>query len=94
VTAKTSRTAIRFPVEGMTCSSCVGRISRALRRLDGVRGVRVDLGRELVTVERELGKVPEASIAEAIEAAGYQPRMGDAVIVEPRPTFLERLLGH
>jgi Cu+-exporting ATPase len=94
VTADGPRTAVRFPVEGMTCSSCVGHITRALRKLDGVRGVRVDLRRELVTVEREPGKVPDASIAEAIEAAGYQPRMGDAVIVEPRPSFIERLLGH
>ena len=87
------RTATCFPVEGMTCNSCVGRISRALRKLDGVRGVRVDLRRELVTVEREPGRVPEAAIAEALEAAGYHPRMGDAVTVESRPTFLERLLG-
>ena len=93
MTAERPRTAIRLPVEGMTCSSCVGRITRSLRKLDGVRGVHVDLGRELVTVERDLGTVPEAAIAEAIEAAGYHPRMGDAVIVEPRPTFLERLLG-
>ena len=93
MTAGRPRTAIRFPVEGMTCQSCVARISRALRRLDGVRGVRVDLGRELVTVEREPGMVTEASIAEAIEAAGYHPLIREAVTIEPRPTLLERLLG-
>jgi len=94
VTADGPRTAVRFPVEGMTCSSCVGHITRALHKLDGVRGVRVDLRRELITVEREPGMVTDASIAEAIEAAGYHPRMGDAVIVEPQPTLLQRLLGH
>jgi copper chaperone CopZ len=85
--------ALRFPVEGMTCSSCVGRISRALRKLDGIQGVRVDLGRELVTVRREPGSAPDAAIAEAIETAGYHARIDEAIPVDLKPTFLERILG-
>ena len=85
--------ALRFPVDGMTCSSCIGRITRALRKLDGVHAVRVDLGRELVTVRRDPGKAPLTEIVVAIEGAGYHARMDEAVSVDPRPTLLERLLG-
>jgi copper chaperone CopZ len=84
--------ALRFPVEGMTCSSCVNRISRALGKVDGVRGVRVDLGRELVTVNREPGTAPEVAIADAIEATGYHARMHEATSVEVVPSPLQRLL--
>ena len=93
MTAERTRTAIRFPVEGMTCSSCVGRISRALRKLDGVRTVRVDLGRELVTVECEPGSAPEATLAAAIEAAGYHARIDEAISVDAPRTLLERMFG-
>ncbi len=90
----TPRPAIRFRVEGMTCQSCVNRISRALRTLDGVRGVRVDLRRELVTVERSPGTVPDAAIADAVEGVGYHPRIHEAVDIEMTPTVLQRLLHH
>ena len=84
--------ALRFPVEGMTCGSCINRISRALGRLEGVRGVRVDLNRELVTVQRELGTASEVAIADAIEATGYHARMHEAASVEVVPSLLRRLL--
>jgi len=85
--------ALRFPVEGMTCSSCVGRITRALRTLEGVHGVRVDLGRELVTVRREPGSAVDDAIAAAVESAGYHARIDEAIPVDARPTLLERVLG-
>jgi Cu+-exporting ATPase len=77
----------------MTCSSCVGRISRALRKLDGVRGVRVELGDELVTVRRDPATAPDAAIAAAIEGAGYHARIEEATPVVAKATLLDRLLG-
>lgn len=85
--------AIRFPVEGMTCSSCVGRITKAVRKVDGVRGVSVDLGTEYVTVRRSTGTASAAELAAAIEAAGYRAVPAAAVAVPPDRTLLERLLG-
>ncbi len=85
--------AVRLPVEGMTCTSCVGRITRAVRRVDGVRGVSVDLGTEQVTVRRSPGTASAAELAAAIEAAGYGTDPGAAVAVPPARTLLERLLG-
>lgn len=85
--------AIRFPVEGMTCTACIGRITRHLRTVEGVLGVRVDLGDERVTVRRTMGTAPDAALAAAITAAGYQADLAAAVALTPDRTRLERLLG-
>lgn len=90
--AAPSRPALRVPVEGMTCGSCVNRISRSLGKVAGVRGVHVDLGRELVTIAREPGTVSIAAIADAIETAGYHARVDEATDVEMTPGPLQRLL--
>ena len=85
--------AIRFPVEGMTCSSCVSRISRHVRRVDGVRGVSVDLGAERVTVRRAIGTARGVELAAAVEAAGYRADLTGAMAVPAERTLLQRLLG-
>jgi copper chaperone CopZ len=87
--------AIGFPVEGMTCSSCVSRITRHLRRVDGVRGVRVDLRAERVTVRRAVGTARDAELAAAVEAAGYRADLAGAlaIAVPPERTLMQRLLG-
>jgi Cu+-exporting ATPase len=69
---------IRFPVTGMTCSTCVNRITRALKRLDGVDRIHVDLGRELVTLRRR-PSVSDASISGALQEAGYVAHLEAAV---------------
>lgn len=71
--------AVQFPVSGMTCGSCVNQITRALKRLDGVSGVRVDLGRELVTVRRHPGVTSDADIGDALLTAGYEADLDSAV---------------
>ncbi|GIW20950.1 MAG: hypothetical protein KatS3mg065_1246 [Chloroflexota bacterium] len=43
-------TAVRFPVEGMTCASCVNRIERYLRKVEGVEEATVNLATETATV--------------------------------------------
>jgi Cu+-exporting ATPase len=77
--------AIRFPVVGMTCASCVSRIARSLRKVDGVTRVTVDLRHETATVTRTAGLAPDAALAAAVERAGYaadltaQERVAEAV---------------
>jgi len=86
---------IRFPVAGMTCGSCVNRIARSLRKLDGVSHVRVDLRHETATLSREPGLVTDAALAAAVADAGYQADLGALVALptaEPRG-LLGRLLG-
>jgi Cu+-exporting ATPase len=73
---------IRFPVAGMTCGSCVNRITRAIRKLDGVTKVDVDLRKETATVRREPALVSNAALAAAVAAAGYEADL-DAVVTIP-----------
>ena len=85
---------IEFPIRGMTCTSCVNRITRALRKLDGVERVKVDLRRETATVGRDLDKVANVDLAAAVAAAGYEADVEAAVVVPnvDRLTLFERLL--
>ncbi len=86
---------IRFPVTGMTCGSCVNRITRALRKVDGVARIKVDLRHETATVVRDPELVSNAALAAAVAAAGYEADL-DAALVVPTPEgrgLLDRLLG-
>ena len=67
-------------IDGMTCASCVARVERALRKVDGVQDASVNLATESarVTLAPELadtaaGQAP-ATLLRAIRNAGYTPR--------------------
>lgn len=74
---------MRFPIEGMICTSCVGRITRAVRKLPGVESVKVDLASETATVAFDSQGVSPEEIAAAVEKAGYIARLDAAEHVEP-----------
>lgn len=59
-------------VNGMTCSSCVVSVTKALARVTGVQGVEVDLasGTVLVTGDRIEPQVP--AMLAALSDAGYE----------------------
>ena len=66
---------VRFPVAGMTCGSCVARITRSVRHVPGVSRVRVDLRNELASISRDPSLATNEAIAAAVVAAGYEPDM-------------------
>jgi Cu+-exporting ATPase len=70
-----------FPVQGMTCASCVGRVERALSKVAGVRQVSVNLATEAVTLSTD-GKASGAQVMAAVRGAGYQvpPRQVELAI--------------
>jgi len=86
---------IRFPVLGMTCASCASRITRALRTIDGVERVEVNLRRETATVRRDVGSVANTALESAIAAAGYEANLEVAVVVPTvdHPGMTARLLA-
>ncbi|NLC43802.1 MAG: heavy-metal-associated domain-containing protein [Clostridiales bacterium] len=57
-------------VEGMTCNNCVRHVEEALKELEGVKTVRVDLEGKKAEVELSR-EVSDQEITEAIEDAGY-----------------------
>ncbi|WP_274619081.1 heavy metal translocating P-type ATPase [Acinetobacter sedimenti] len=66
---------LNFDVKGMSCASCVGRVERAIAKVNGVDSVNVNLATERTTVQISDSAADvelSTSIAQAIEKAGYQ----------------------
>ncbi|WP_420475864.1 heavy metal translocating P-type ATPase [Noviherbaspirillum sp. ST9] len=64
---------IDLDIEGMTCASCVGRVEKALRKIDGVLDASVNLATESAHVRVAAGVAADV-LARAIETAGYHAR--------------------
>lgn len=63
-------TAISLPIEGMTCASCVGRVEKALSKVDGVDSVTVNLATERADIKAN-GPLDRQVLVNTIEATGY-----------------------
>ncbi len=70
-----------IPVEGMTCAACVGRVERALAKVDGVESVQVNLATNHATVQAPRGRVATADLIRAIRDSGYEAPTSEASIV-------------
>ncbi len=73
----------RVPIEGMTCTSCVARITRAVRKVPGVERVRVDLVSDSATVAFDPARTALEAVAVAVKEAGYEARAEVAERVVP-----------
>ncbi len=60
----------KFTVTGMTCSACQAHVDKAVRRLEGVSDVNVNLLAGSMTVDHD-ESVTSAAIVEAVTKAGY-----------------------
>jgi P-type Cu+ transporter len=58
-------------IGGMTCASCVGRVEKALRRVDGVAAAEVNLATEAATVRFDPARVGLVELTAAVTRAGY-----------------------
>ncbi len=66
----TSHIDFSFPVEGMTCASCVGRVEKALQAVPGVQNVSVNLATEMASIQASAGTTFD-SLRTAVDKAGY-----------------------
>jgi len=64
-------TTVSLPIEGMTCASCVGRVERALRQVEGVIDVAVNLANERAQVRAAPRPGLGADLVEAVRRGGY-----------------------
>jgi Cu+-exporting ATPase len=62
---------LTLPVEGMTCASCVTRVEKALKNVDGVQAVSVNLASEKAKVEFDRTKTNVELLRAAVADAGY-----------------------
>src|SRR5690606_41690909 len=72
---------VELSVEGMSCASCVGRVEAALRKVEGVQEVVVNLATERATIH---GQADAAALVAAVDSAGY-----DARPLEPTTSAVE-----
>ncbi len=63
---------IDLPVEGMSCASCVGRVTKALSGMDGVEQADVNLATARATVAYRPGAVAPDDLRGAITDLGYR----------------------
>jgi Cu+-exporting ATPase len=66
---------VSFPVEGMTCASCVNRITRFLAKVEGVEEANVNLASESATIRYDADKIGVEDLVAAVDAAGYVARV-------------------
>ena len=57
-------------IEGMSCAHCVGHVTSALSKVEGVSSVRVDLATKSAVVEGH--GLADGPLREAVADAGYQ----------------------
>lgn len=65
-------------IEGMTCASCVGRVEKALAKIDGVTQVSVNLATEKALIESQHA-LKSDEIAQVVERTGYKVRPPAAI---------------
>lgn len=58
-------------IKGMTCEHCQSAVTKALRDLNGVSAVDVDLNEGKATVTYDADKASKEQMKEAIEEQGY-----------------------
>ena len=63
-------TVTSFPIEGMSCASCVGRVEAELKKVEGVDTVTVNLVTERADIQ-SASPLDRGSLINAIEKAGY-----------------------
>src|SRR5437867_12540616 len=67
-------TEVVFPVQGMTCASCVRRIEKALGKVPGVSEASVNLATEKAKVVYDPAVAGAEQLKAAVEKAGYSVR--------------------
>ncbi|MDR1900954.1 MAG: heavy metal translocating P-type ATPase [Treponema sp.] len=63
---------VTIPIGGMTCAACASRIEKAVRKLNGIESVQVNLATEKAAVNYDPRVLRISAVKEAIEKAGYK----------------------
>ena len=86
----------KFDVSGMTCSSCVANVTKAVEKLDGVSGANVNLMTNSMKVNFDENIVDDEKIIKAVEKIGYGARpAGEKTKKEDKPVDdREKALKH
>ena len=81
---------LELPIEGMTCSSCAGRVEKSLNKLGGVEAT-VNFATERASVSFDPERIAPEQLVEAVEDVGYSASLsaleGEKIeTADPDPT--------
>ena len=79
----------QLEIEGMTCASCVRRVTKAISRVEGVEDANVNLATETALVHFDPTRTDLAEISAAIEKAGYQAVLRSSTVDNPQEPEVE-----
>ncbi|WP_020558347.1 heavy metal translocating P-type ATPase [Thiofilum flexile] len=65
---------IELAIEGMTCASCVARVEKALKKVEGVQEATVNLATERAWIQGNT-QVQSEALIQAIKKAGYEAKL-------------------
>lgn len=66
---------VKFDIQGMTCSSCSSHVEKAVRKLEGIKNVNVNLLSNSLLVEYDENNLNDEEIIKAVINAGYGARV-------------------
>lgn len=69
--AEATEASAQFSIENMTCATCPISVRKAMKRVDGVKSVEVDLETKIATVVYDPSVTTPADIAAASTNVGY-----------------------
>ena len=61
---------LTLPVEGMTCASCVMRVEKALKKVEGIGEVNVNLATEKVTLSYDPSLADVSKFTQVVRRCG------------------------
>lgn len=79
----------QLEIEGMTCASCVRRVTKAISRVEGVEDANVNLATETALVHFDPTRTDLAEISAAIEKAGYQAILRSSTVDNPQEPHVD-----
>lgn len=68
----------KFNIQGMTCSSCQAHVEKAVKNLDGIKNVNVNLLSNNMIVEYDESILDNSKIVGAVVDAGYSATIGNS----------------
>jgi copper chaperone len=70
---------VKLAVSGMHCDNCVAKADRALRGVEGVKDVKVDLKSKSAVVTMASASVKSDALVKALDDVGFKASLGKAV---------------
>jgi copper chaperone CopZ len=91
LTAQTAKPqVVKLAVSGMRCDKCVAKVDKALRGVEGVKDVKVDLKSKSAVVTLASASVKSDALVKALDDVGFKASLGKAV---PSTTKEEKCEG-